>query len=126
MSEIEQIEAQLEQQFADLQKELNNYSRKDNSQKPKHLKKCDEKCKTISYTIEALELEISSLDRAQKARYTELLKAHQKRFKDFKNDIDFKRSEITNTKTLFQEKTVEKKIDEMNGKRQHNVLVVNI
>jgi len=115
MSEIEQIEQQLEGQFAELEKELKVYARKDNSQKQKYLKKCEEKCKTISYTIEALELEISSLDRAEKAKHTEQLKAHQKRFKDFKNDIEFKKSEITNTKSLFQEKTVQKDIQDMNA-----------
>lgn len=117
MAEIENIEQQLETQFAELQKELKNFDKKDNSQKPKHIKKCEEKCKTISYTIEALELEISGMDRASKTRYMETFKAHKKTFQDLKNEIEFKKSSITNTKTLFQEKTVEKDVKDMNSKQ---------
>ena len=115
MTEIDQLETQIDQQFEQVEKELAAFKKKEPSQRLKHLQKCEQKCKTLKYTIESLELEVSSLDRVKALKFSETLKGIKQRMQDIRNDIEFKKSELSSTKALFVERKQEKRVDEMNG-----------
>jgi len=114
MTEIEDFDKDITDALDNLQRDIDTINKKEPSQKQKLVSKCQNQIQSISMNIESYELEIHSLDKVKAVTYKESLKAIQSRFQRLKNELEFKKSEISSTNTLFQQKAPTN-LKEMNG-----------
>lgn len=117
MGDIEELNTEISQALDALENNIQTISKKDYSQRPKLIKRCETQSADIATRIESYELEILYLDKTKAAPYKESLKQIQERLGRVKEELEFKKRERETEGTLIGEIMKRKGPDEgLSGK----------
>lgn len=103
MGDIEELNNEINQALDALESNLQTISKKDYSQRPKVIKRCENQAADIATRIESYELEILYLDKSKAAPYKESLKQIQERLGKVREELEFKKKERETEGTLIGE-----------------------
>eukprot|EP01017_Pseudomicrothorax_dubius_P014174 TRINITY_DN1657_c0_g1_i4.p1 TRINITY_DN1657_c0_g1~~TRINITY_DN1657_c0_g1_i4.p1 ORF type:complete len:154 (-),score=32.18 TRINITY_DN1657_c0_g1_i4:316-777(-) len=112
MAEIDSYDADISARIEALGRNIDSISKKDPSQRPKLIQKCQNELKQIRMDIEAYELDIETQRRKDLA---DSLNNLRDRWGRLQTELDFKRSENMNANALYAERSRQKPLNELNG-----------
>lgn len=114
MTEIDDLQKEIQDMQETLSRDLAGLDKKDPSQRSQHLNKCQNKLLLIRTRIEAYELETLQLDRHEQIKHKGALEALQIRAKELRSELDRKKTDKREAakQAAFEEP---KKLEDMNG-----------
>jgi len=115
MSELRDLEHEIQQLQSELARDIDGIQRKDPAQRTKEINRCQNKLISIKIRIESLELETLQLNREEKAQHSEVLKQIQNTFKELKKDLDRKKGEKVVEISAITDEDSNKNLEDMDG-----------
>eukprot|EP01016_Furgasonia_blochmanni_P051680 TRINITY_DN8164_c0_g1_i1.p1 TRINITY_DN8164_c0_g1~~TRINITY_DN8164_c0_g1_i1.p1 ORF type:complete len:311 (+),score=67.27 TRINITY_DN8164_c0_g1_i1:3-935(+) len=113
MADLDDFDKEINGQLDNLKKTIDALSKKDPSQRPAAIAKCQSEVKQINSWIETYELEIGGS--ANKKQYQESLKAIKQRYEQLKTELEYKKTEGTAQANLFANKSAARDPREMSS-----------
>jgi len=115
MTEIDDLQKEIQEMQEALSRDIAGLDKKDHSQRSQLINKCQNKLLLIRTRIEAYELETLSLDRHEQAKHKEALGDLQKRAKELRSELDKKKADRKDfVKTGIAEEP-KKNLEDMNA-----------
>jgi len=115
MSHLDELKEGIIQALDNLENSVKNINKKEYSQRPKIIRRCEGQLVDIKTKIESFDLEILYEDKARAVPYKEALKQIQSRHKKIEDLIEFKKKERETEGTLLGEIMKKKENDESGG-----------
>jgi len=115
MSELRDLEHEIQQLQSELGRDIEGIQRKDPAQRTKEINRCQNKLISIKIRIESLELETLQLNREEKAQHSEILKQIQSTFKELKKDLDRKKADKVVEISVITDEDSNKNLEDMDG-----------
>ncbi len=103
MSHLDELKDGIIEALDSLEASIRNINKKEYSQRPKLIRRCESQAADIATKIESFDLEILYEDKAKAAPYKEALKQIQVRLTKVKGDLEFKKKERETEGTLLGE-----------------------
>jgi len=116
MSHLDELKEGITKALDNLESSIQNINKKEYSQRPKLIKRCEIQANDIDTKIESFDLEILYEDKARAAPYKEALKQIKDRLSKVRGHLDFKKKERETEGTLLGEIMKKKENDDGNGK----------
>ena len=115
MTDITDLEKNIQNMLESLDRDIEGIQKKDPSQRQKQMNRCQNRLVEVRTNIEAYELEMLQLDKNSQASHRESFKTLQARYKGLKSKFDRKKAEKPDDALMPNQEGREKKIDEMTG-----------
>ena len=100
---IDELNTEIIKELESVENNIINLNKKDYSQRPKLIRRCEDQIASIATKIQSYDLEILYLDKVKAGPYNENFKKIQERTKKVTEDLDFKKKEREAEGTLLGE-----------------------